>query len=77
MCEFAATNTLLSIATRVPDHGKLTPWRLVVLQDDDRNELGDVAAQDLGVTNAEPNAVKNARGQFLLNTVKMQWSKNK
>ena len=57
--------TLLSIATRVPDHGKLTPWRLVVVQDDDRKELGDIAAQDLCVTNAEPNTVETARGQFL------------
>ena len=23
---------LLTLATRVPDHGKLTPWRLVVLE---------------------------------------------
>ncbi len=60
-----ALKTLLSIATSVPDHGKLTPWRLVVVQDDDRKELGDIAAQELGVTNAEPNAVETARGQFL------------
>jgi len=57
--------TLLSIATRVPDHGKLTPWRLVVVKDDDRKELGDIAARELTVTNGEPNAVEMAREQFM------------
>ena len=61
-----ALKTLLSIATRVPDHGKLTPWRLVVVQDDDRKELGHIAAQDLCVTNAEPNAVETARASNFL-----------
>ena len=60
-----ALKTLLSIATRVPDHGKLTPWRLVVVQDDDRKELGDIAARELTVTNGEPNAVETAREQFM------------
>lgn len=27
-------DTLLHLATRVPDHGKLSPWRFIVLQDD-------------------------------------------
>lgn len=27
-------NTLLRLATRVPDHGKLSPWRFVILQAD-------------------------------------------
>ena len=50
----AMLETLLSIAMRVPDHGKLTPWRLVVVQDDDRIELGDIAARELATANAEP-----------------------
>ncbi|MHA6297964.1 nitroreductase family protein [Devosia sp. CAU 1758] len=41
--------TMLTIATRVPDHGKLTPWRLVVIADEDRmlagNELAAIAAR--------------------------------
>ena len=36
----------------------------MVVQDDDRKELGDIAAQEPGVTNAEPNAVEAARGSF-------------
>jgi nitroreductase len=31
---------ILAIAARVPDHGKLTPWRFVIVGDDQRNALG-------------------------------------
>ncbi len=31
---------LLSAALRVPDHGKLTPWRLLLLEGENRRELG-------------------------------------
>jgi nitroreductase len=30
---------ILTIATRIPDHGKLSPWRFVVVGDDQRHEL--------------------------------------
>lgn len=43
----AQLRELLSIAARVPDHGKLAPWRFVVLQGDDRAQLGDIAAAAL------------------------------
>lgn len=33
--------TMLTIATRVPDHGKLTPWRLVIIEGDARREAGE------------------------------------
>ncbi len=32
--------TLLTIATRVPDHGKFAPWRLVIIDGDARAEAG-------------------------------------
>lgn len=37
--------TLLTIATRVPDHGKITPWRLVVFQGVARAEAGELLAE--------------------------------
>lgn len=37
--------TLLTIATRVPDHGKLTPWRLVLFSGDARAAAGDKIAE--------------------------------
>ena len=30
---------ILTIATRIPDHGKLSPWRFVIVGDDQRDEL--------------------------------------
>lgn len=36
---------ILRIGTRVPDHGKITPWRLVVIQGDHRAEAGEKLAQ--------------------------------
>lgn len=41
---------ILTIGTRVPDHGKITPWRLVLIAGDDRAKAGaalaDIAAQN-------------------------------
>ena len=36
---------LLTIATRVPDHGKITPWRLVVIEGEARIEAGAKLAE--------------------------------
>jgi len=36
--------TLLTIATRVPDHGKLTPWRFIVFEGDARLKAGETIA---------------------------------
>jgi nitroreductase len=35
---------LLSAAVRVPDHGKLTPWRLLLVRDDARAKFGEALA---------------------------------
>jgi nitroreductase len=34
--------TILEIAVRVPDHGKLTPWRLVLFEGEARQKFGDI-----------------------------------
>jgi nitroreductase len=36
--------TLLTVASRVPDHGKLTPWRFIVFEGDARQKAGDAIA---------------------------------
>jgi len=36
---------MLRIASRVPDHKKLAPWRFIVLEGDARARLGDVIAE--------------------------------
>jgi nitroreductase len=37
-------NDLLTIAARVPDHGRLTPWRFIVLEGDARHRIGEAIA---------------------------------
>jgi nitroreductase len=37
----ADVETLLTIAARVPDHGRLVPWRFLVLSGDARIRIGD------------------------------------
>lgn len=37
--------TLLTVATRVPDHGKLSPWRLILFSGDGRDRAGAVIAK--------------------------------
>jgi nitroreductase len=37
-------DALLTIASRVPDHGKLTPWRFVVFEGDARLKAGEIIA---------------------------------
>jgi nitroreductase len=36
---------LLSAAVRVPDHGKLVPWRLLLVRGDERAKLGEALAK--------------------------------
>ena len=38
---------ILSAAIRVPDHGKLSPWRFIVLEDSDRTKLGSLISHGL------------------------------
>jgi nitroreductase len=45
---------LIEAASRVPDHGKLAPWRFLILKGDARGALGDVSAHALKTS--EPDA---------------------
>src|SRR5262245_25357493 len=40
----AELDTLLTIASRVPDHGKLTPWRFIVFEGEARAKAGELIA---------------------------------
>jgi nitroreductase len=40
----AELDILLGIASRVPDHGKLVPWRFVVFEGDGRRKAGEAIA---------------------------------
>src|SRR3954469_1582355 len=37
----AEIDTLLTVASRVPDHGKLTPWRFIVFEGEARLAAGE------------------------------------
>jgi nitroreductase len=41
----AELETLLTIAARVPDHGKLTPWRFIVFEREGQARAGDILAE--------------------------------
>lgn len=41
----AQLERLLTAAFRVPDHGKLAPWRLLTIAGDARRQLGETLAQ--------------------------------
>ncbi len=40
-----ALETLLTIAARVPDHGRLVPWRFVLFEGEGRNRAGEALAR--------------------------------
>lgn len=41
----AQLDELIAAAIRVPDHGKLAPWRLLLIRGDARGKLGETLAQ--------------------------------
>lgn len=52
----AEIKTLLTIASRVPDHGKLAPWRFIVFAGDGRRDAGDKIAAVFGTAHPEATA---------------------
>jgi nitroreductase len=65
---------ILTIASRVPDHGKLTPWRFVAVADNQRNALGALLREALaqeypGATDAhfsKENEFAHYAGQLIV-----------
>src|ERR1700755_2533415 len=41
----AELETILTVGARVPDHGKLTPWRFIVFEGDARARAGEIIAE--------------------------------
>ena len=48
-----ALDTLLEIGTRVPDHAKLTPWRLIVIEGEARAQAGGKLAEIAKLNNPD------------------------
>ena len=59
--------TLLTIAARVPDHGKIVPWRFIVFSGDARAEAGAVIEHVFSAKNPDADAKRLAieRGRFV------------
>jgi nitroreductase len=49
----AEIETMLGIASRVPDHGKLTPWRFIVFAGDARLAAGEFIAKAFRASRAD------------------------
>ena len=62
----ADLDTMLTLASRVPDHGKLTPWRFVVFEGDARLTAGDAIAAAFAAKypDATPDQVAFERGRL-------------
>ncbi len=46
-----AVHAMLESAARAPDHGRLQPWRLILIEGDARHALGELLAQGLSRRN--------------------------
>ncbi len=57
----AEMDTLLTIATRVPDHGKLTPWRFVIFEGEARVAAGAIIERLHVAKNPDADAERRAQ----------------
>lgn len=62
----AELRALLEAAVRAPDHGKLVPWRFILIRGDARRRLGELLAQTTLANNpdAAPAVVEKDRDRF-------------
>ena len=54
----AELETILTIGARVPDHGKLAPWRFIVFEGDARIRAGEVIAKGFAQKNPQATAAE-------------------
>jgi len=60
----ATVETLLTAAARTPDHGKLEPWRFIVLQAPALQRLAGLAAERGPVLEIEPEKIEKGVKQY-------------
>jgi nitroreductase len=61
------TRQILQAGIRVPDHGKLNPWRFVLFEGEARAQFGEVLARELAASkpNVSEALQRFERGRFL------------
>jgi nitroreductase len=63
----AQLDAILAAAARVPDHGKLFPWRFIVIAGEARRRFGEMLAESLldSEPQSPPDRLELERGRFL------------
>jgi nitroreductase len=63
----AEIDILLTVASRVPDHGKLAPWRFILFEGEARQKAGDAIASVFKAKypDAKPDQVEAERGRLM------------
>ena len=62
----AQLRLILEAGARVPDHGKLAPWRFIVFEGEARKRMGDILAEQvMGERDATPVRADMERERFL------------
>ena len=56
---------ILKAGARVPDHGKLFPWRFIVFEGQGRTRFGDLLAGILEAEGEREKQIEEERGRFL------------
>ena len=57
---------ILAAGVRVPDHGKLTPWRFILFEGEGRARMGDILAETIaGERDSSPERVEQERSRFM------------
>jgi nitroreductase len=59
-----ALTAILAAATRVPDHGKLEPWRLIVIEAASMARLADLAEARARALGGDAEKIAKGRGQY-------------
>jgi nitroreductase len=57
---------ILAAGIRVPDHGKLAPWRFIVFEGEGRARMGEILAQCIaGERDISPERIEQERNRFM------------
>ena len=60
-------DAILTLAARVPDHGKLAPWRFIVIEGPARERVGEIIAKTFAADNpdAGPERIEQERRRLM------------
>ena len=62
----AELDRILAAGVRVPDHGKLTPWRFIVFEGEGRRRMGEILASVIaGERDVSPERIGQERERFM------------